>query len=109
MKIFYREEFSVKAKPGTTNVAYLSANLQLHTDLPYYNYKPGVNLLHCLIQTASKGGSNQLTDALAVAEWLNADHNHAYQTLVQTVVDWNDIGEEDGNHFHSIHRAPVIW
>lgn len=40
----YRELFSVKAKPGTSNVAYLSGPLQLHTDLPYYEYKPGVGL-----------------------------------------------------------------
>lgn len=107
-KTHYGEEFSVRAKPGTTNVAYLSANLQLHTDLPYYNYKPGVNLLHCLVQTESDGGSNLLTDSLAVADWLKTDFNSSYQALTQTVVDWNDIGQEDGNHFHSIHRAPVI-
>lgn len=37
----YGEEFIVKAKEGTSNVAYLSAPLQMHTDLPYYNYAPG--------------------------------------------------------------------
>ncbi|KAK3909897.1 Gamma-butyrobetaine dioxygenase [Frankliniella fusca] len=104
----YGEEFSVRAKPGTTNVAYLSANLQLHTDLPYYNYKPGVNLLHCLVQTESDGGSNLLTDTLAVAEWIKKVDAKSYQALTQTIVDWNDIGQENGNHFHSIHRAPVI-
>ncbi|XP_026283001.1 gamma-butyrobetaine dioxygenase [Frankliniella occidentalis] len=104
----YGEEFSVRAKPGTTNVAYLSANLQLHTDLPYYNYKPGANLLHCLVQTESDGGSNLLTDTLAVAEWIKRVDANSYQVLTQTIVDWNDIGQEDGNHFHSIHRAPVI-
>ncbi|KAJ1522645.1 hypothetical protein ONE63_001817 [Megalurothrips usitatus] len=107
-KTHYGEEFSVRAKPGTTNVAYLSANLQLHTDLPYYNYKPGVNLLHCLVQTESDGGANLLTDALAVAEWLKRDCSSSYHALTTTVVDWNDIGQEDGNYFHSIHRAPVI-
>jgi gamma-butyrobetaine dioxygenase len=33
----------VKLQPGTSNMAYTSANLQLHTDMPYYHYKPGVS------------------------------------------------------------------
>jgi gamma-butyrobetaine dioxygenase len=32
----YGEEFMVKAKEDTSNVAYLSAPLQVHSDLPYY-------------------------------------------------------------------------
>ena len=38
----YGEEFSVRAKADAANVAYTSGYLQLHTDLPYYEYKPGV-------------------------------------------------------------------
>uniref|UniRef100_A0A1Y1LF55 TauD/TfdA-like domain-containing protein n=1 Tax=Photinus pyralis TaxID=7054 RepID=A0A1Y1LF55_PHOPY len=38
----YEEEFKIKHIPGTSNVAYLSDALQLHTDLPYYDYVPGV-------------------------------------------------------------------
>jgi gamma-butyrobetaine dioxygenase len=38
-----REEYMVKHQPGTSNLAYTSGNLQIHTDLPYYNYKPGVS------------------------------------------------------------------
>lgn len=37
----YGNEFMVKAKEDTPNVAYLSSNLQMHTDLPYYDYAPG--------------------------------------------------------------------
>jgi gamma-butyrobetaine dioxygenase len=39
----YGEEFSVKAKTDPSNVAYTGQPLQLHTDLPYYDYKPGVS------------------------------------------------------------------
>lgn len=38
-----RDDFSVQAKPDPSNVAYLSGPLQLHADLPYYEYKPGVS------------------------------------------------------------------
>jgi len=39
----YGEEFSVKSKMEPSNVAYTGQPLQLHTDLPYYEYKPGVS------------------------------------------------------------------
>lgn len=39
----YGEEFSVRAKTEPSNVAYTGQPLQLHTDLPYYEYKPGVS------------------------------------------------------------------
>lgn len=55
-KTHYGEEFIVKAKEGTSNVAYLPSTLQLHSDLPYYEYKPGTNLLHCLVQASGEGG-----------------------------------------------------
>lgn len=42
LQFFFREEFHVTAKPNTSNVAYLSGHLQMHTDLPYYEYTPGV-------------------------------------------------------------------
>ena len=54
--IILSEEFTVRNTEGTTNVAYRSAKLQMHTDLPYYEYKPGANLLHCLVQSESNGG-----------------------------------------------------
>lgn len=43
LKIIFSADYQIKAKPGTQNVAYLSSLLQLHTDLPYYHYKPGVS------------------------------------------------------------------
>ncbi|CAG0894643.1 unnamed protein product [Cyprideis torosa] len=40
----YGEVFDVQAKPDPSNVAYTSGKLQLHLDLPYYHYKPGVSV-----------------------------------------------------------------
>jgi gamma-butyrobetaine dioxygenase len=103
-----REEFIVQAKPGTTNVAYLSTHLQLHTDLPYYDYKPGVNLLHCLVQSESAGGENLLANAFHVANVLKITWPDYFKLLSTVLVNWSDVGEEDGNKFHSIYRAPII-
>lgn len=38
-----RETFKVEVNSDATNLAYRSTYLQLHTDLPYYEYAPGVN------------------------------------------------------------------
>lgn len=107
-KTHYGEEFTVQAKPNTSNVAYLSTPLQLHTDLPYYGYKPGVILLHCLTQSQSSGGSNLLSDGFLAAERMKLDWEKYYEILTKTLVDWCDIGEEDGRKFYSLHRAPII-
>lgn len=53
----YGEEFLVANEEGlpTTSNASQCKTLPMHTDMPYYEYKPGVNLLHCLVQTQSPG------------------------------------------------------
>jgi len=107
-KTHYGEEFTVQAKTYTSNVAYLSTPLQLHTDLPYYGYKPGVILLHCLTQSTSSGGANLLVDGFWVAERMKLDWEKYYEILTTTLVDWVDVGEEDGQKFYTLHRAPVI-
>uniref|UniRef100_A0A182F143 Uncharacterized protein n=2 Tax=Anopheles albimanus TaxID=7167 RepID=A0A182F143_ANOAL len=109
-KTHYGEEFIVKAKEGTSNVAYLSTPLQMHTDLPYYEYKPGCNLLHCLVQStdASGGGANLIADGFYVAERVRREHPDQFRLLSETLVNWTDIGEDEGGKFHSIYRAPVI-
>lgn len=105
----YGEEFMVKAKEGTSNVAYLSAPLQMHTDLPYYHYAPGVNLLHCLVQSKSSGAQNLIADAFYVASVMAKEFPAEYKALSTVVVNWTDIGrEETGPPFHSIYRAPMI-
>ncbi|KAH8235522.1 hypothetical protein KR032_001800 [Drosophila birchii] len=104
----YGEEFVVQAKPGAQNFAYLSLPLPLHTDLPYYEYKPSVNILHCVVQTESAGGSNLLVDAFHIADILRRDYPEDFERLSRVQVDWNDIGSEDGREFHNIWRAPVI-
>uniref|UniRef100_A0A182J4B3 Uncharacterized protein n=1 Tax=Anopheles atroparvus TaxID=41427 RepID=A0A182J4B3_ANOAO len=108
-KTHYGEEFIVKAKEGTSNVAYLSTPLQMHTDLPYYDYKPGCNLLHCLVQsTNTVGGENLIADGFYVAERMRDEHPDDFRLLSETLVNWSDLGEDEGGAFHSIYRAPVI-
>ncbi|XP_075232626.1 gamma-butyrobetaine dioxygenase-like isoform X1 [Lycorma delicatula] len=97
----------IEAKPEATNVGYLSVPLELHTDLPYYNYNPGVNLLHCIIQ-GEEGGENHLADCFAVAKEIKEKNYEIYSVLRDTNVIWSDKFYEGGRYYHSIHDAPVI-
>lgn len=107
-KTHYGEDFHVKNKPGTNNVAYLNGGLQLHTDLPYYQYKPGTNLLHCVVQTEQEGGENLLTDVFNIAQKLRKERPEVFKILSKTEVNWCDVGEEDGIKFNKILRSPMI-
>ncbi|XP_013188020.2 gamma-butyrobetaine dioxygenase [Amyelois transitella] len=104
----YGVKFIVQHVVNTSNVAYLSSNLQMHTDLPYYEYCPGTNLLHCLVQTKSAGGENLLSDCHYIASYMKENHPEEYRLLTETEVEWSDIGVEHGNEFFKLHRGPVI-
>lgn len=105
----YGKEYAVRADPNATNVAYTSNPLQLHADLPYYDYTPGVTLLHCISQTKSPGAFNLLVDGFYVAEKLKRENPKAFECLTTTLVNWSDYGTQDGFRFEKIMRKPVIW
>lgn len=105
----YGEEYSVRAIPNATNYAYTSNPLQLHTDLPYYDYKPGVTILHCIQQTKSPGAFSLLADGFNAAEKLRKQNPAAFDCLTQTIVNWSDYGEYNGKKFVKLFRSPVIW
>nr|CAD7463441.1 unnamed protein product [Timema tahoe] len=93
----FREEFEVQAKAGASNLAYLATPLQLHSDLLYYEYQPGLNMLHCLVQAAGdEEGKNQFTDCLRLSQILRETQPDVYKMLSTTLVDWSDIGAERG-------------
>ncbi|XP_037087523.1 gamma-butyrobetaine dioxygenase-like [Pollicipes pollicipes] len=46
----YGKTFRVMSKLDANNLAYTSETLSLHLDQPYYEYIPGVQMLHCISQ-----------------------------------------------------------
>mmetsp|Transcript_56618 Transcript_56618/g.165577 ORF Transcript_56618/g.165577 Transcript_56618/m.165577 type:complete len:461 (+) Transcript_56618:72-1454(+) len=64
--------FQVKAKPMAVNQAYTSAELPLHTDLPFYRRPPEVQLLHCIVQDGD-GGEDGSEDASSSGASVFAD------------------------------------
>lgn len=102
--------FEVKSKPNAGNYAYLMTPLPMHTDMPYYEYKAGINILHTLVQSDSPGGANTMTDGFFVADKLRREYPEYFRLLRSIPVNWYDIGHDGdaGKPFHSLWRAPVI-
>jgi gamma-butyrobetaine dioxygenase len=68
----YGRLFDVKTVVNPTNLAYTGLGLGAHTDNPYREPTPTLQLLHCLASSAD-GGENTLVDAFRVAQDLSRD------------------------------------
>lgn len=87
--------FEVYSRPSGNDLAYRSVALGPHTDNPYRNPVPGIQLLHCLVNETS-GGLTILTDSLKVLERLRAEDPEGYALLKSTPVRFRfiDAGTE---------------
>lgn len=99
----YGRLFDVVVKPTAENLAYTDLGLEAHTDNPYRQPVPGVQVLHCL-QAGAEGGENRLVDGLGVAEALRRDDPDSFAILSRTPVQF---AWSDGETFLS-DEAPVI-
>ena len=75
------------AKPN--NTAYTAQALRNHTDLPYFEYAPGYQFLHCLINNAT-GGKSSVVDGFAVANYLRKKEKDVFKILTTTYVKFKD-------------------
>ncbi|XP_021258489.1 gamma-butyrobetaine dioxygenase isoform X2 [Numida meleagris] len=88
---FYGPTWQVQDKVDANNVAYTTGKLCFHTDYPVLQHPPGVQLLHCIKQTAT-GGESEIVDGFHVANKLKDQNPQAYQILSSTAVDYTDVG-----------------
>jgi [2-(trimethylamino)ethyl]phosphonate dioxygenase len=68
----YGRLFDVRAVVEPSNLAYTGLGLGAHTDNPYRDPTPTLQLLHCLSSSA-RGGENTLVDAFRVAQDLRPE------------------------------------
>jgi len=76
----YGRLFDVVSVPNPTNLAYTAVGLGVHSDNPYRDPSPGVQLLHCLVGEAP-GGDTILVDGFHAAGLLRADDPAAFELL----------------------------
>ena len=77
--------FDVRSTAEASDLAYTSLPLDPHTDNPYRDPVPGVQLLHCL-RNETTGGLSTLVDGFAAAQALRIRDRSAFELLSRTPV-----------------------
>lgn len=83
----YGAYFDVMSVPNPTNLAYTPIGLGVHSDNPYRDPTPGVQLLHCLVSDAP-GGDTLLVDGFRAASQLREEDPGAFDLLTRIPVNF---------------------
>tara|TARA_Y100001970_G_C14088142_1_gene778486 strand:+ start:31 stop:1170 length:1140 start_codon:yes stop_codon:yes gene_type:complete len=102
---FFGTPFEVKNIPKPNNQAYTADSLANHTDLPYYEYVPGYQFLHCLVNKVD-GGSSTAVDGFAVSNFLKLNDIKKFKLLINHEVIFKDSDYTQKNI--RIQKAPII-
>lgn len=78
--------WNVRVEPGSGSNAYTALELAPHVDLATREYQPGLQILHCVENTAP-GGRAMMIDGFRVAEDLRTEAPAAFHLL--TTVPWH--------------------
>jgi gamma-butyrobetaine dioxygenase len=89
----YGRLFDVRSVVDATNLAYTGLALGAHTDNPYRDPTPTLQLLHCL-SSSTGGGDNTLVDGFRAADKLRARDRSAFEVLASTPVRFRYRDEE---------------
>ena len=89
----FGEHFNVKSKQDPNDLAYTSLALAPHTDNPYRNPVPCIQLLHC-VESKVHGGLSTLVDGLTVTEDLKSNHPEFYKILTEIKVKFKFIDKD---------------
>jgi gamma-butyrobetaine dioxygenase len=98
----------VRNKDYRGNVAYTTSKLELHNAMSYYDYIPGVKMVHC-IQEQSSGvrGRSLFADGFMAADEFRQQFPDQFQLLTSVKVDFCAIGKEYLD-YHLISRHSTI-
>lgn len=89
----YGRLFDVRVEAEPANLAFTSRAILPHTDNPYRDPVPTVQLLHCL-QVADDGGDTGLVDGFAAASAFRAMDPESFDTLARTPIPFGYIDKE---------------
>ncbi|MET9674529.1 TauD/TfdA family dioxygenase [Streptomyces sp. NPDC006482] len=81
----YGELFEVRVEADPNNLAFTGARITPHTDNPYRDPVPTLQLLHCLVN-AAQGGDSGLVDGFHAAALLRAEDPESYEILTRVPV-----------------------
>jgi len=100
----YGKWFEVRSEINAINLAYTNLGLQAHTDNPYRDPVPTIQILYCLENSAS-GGDSTVVDGFNAAIRLK-DENPDYFNLLSKYCARFEYNGDKGTHLQS--RRPII-
>lgn len=100
----YGRHFEVRTQVNPTNLAYTGLGLQAHTDNPYRDPVPSIQVLYCL-ESSAAGGENTVVDGFRAATRLRAE-NHAWFEILSRYCARFEYAGETGVTLRS--RRPMI-
>ena len=100
----YGRHFEVRTEVNPVNLAYTGLGLQAHTDNPYRDPVPTLQVLSC-IENSAAGGENMVVDGFACARRLQAEDPAMFDLLADHAARFEYSGSA-GVHLTS--RRPMI-
>ena len=100
----YGSHFEVRTEIKPINLAYTGLGLQAHTDNPYRDPVPTIQVLYCL-ESSAAGGENMVVDGFRVAQELRAENEVWFNVLAHYCARFEYTGS-DGVILKS--RRPMI-
>lgn len=78
----YGRHFEVRTEVNPSNLAYTGLGLQAHTDNPYRDPVPTIQILYCL-ENSAEGGENMVVDGFRAAERLRDENPRGFDLLTR--------------------------
>ena len=100
----YGKWFDVKSKTNAVNLAYTNLGLQAHTDNPYRDPVPTIQILHCL-KSSTKGGDSKVVDGFNAALRLKKENKKYFNLLTKYCSPFEFKGKKN---VHLKSRFPMI-
>ena len=100
----YGKWFEVRTEINPNNLAFTSLGLQAHTDNPYRDPTPTLQILYCL-ENAAEGGDSQVVDGFRAAERLRDEDPDGFACLARHCARFEYKGS---NGVHLTSRRPMI-
>lgn len=88
----YGRHFEVRTEVNPTNLAFTGLGLQAHTDNPYRDPVPSLQILYCL-ESSAEGGENMVVDGFRAAERLRQENPVWFELLSSHSAQFEYAGE----------------
>ena len=89
----YGRHFDVRTEVNPTNLAYTGLGLQAHTDNPYRDPVPTLQVLYCL-ESSAAGGENMVVDGFAAALRLREENEAYFNVLAEYSARFEYAGDQ---------------